>query len=100
MDETHWEAYGTGNYEKCADCMVHCGYEGTAVADTLKHPLKALKVWLGGIDTEAPLAPEIPLDQQRPADFIFDQLVAGAVSDPQRPDHAEAPGPQSRSAAE
>ena len=27
MEETDWDSYGTGNYEKCADCMVHCGYE-------------------------------------------------------------------------
>jgi hypothetical protein len=100
MEETLWEAYGTGNYEKCADCMVHCGYEGTAVADTVRHPLKALKVWLGGIDTKAPLAPEIPLDQQRPADFIFDQLVAGAIIDPQQPGTAGNSGARSRSAAE
>ena len=81
MEETAWQAYGTGNYEKCANCMVHCGYEGTAVTDTVKHPLKALKVALGGIRTEGPLAPEIPLDQQRPADFVFDSLVAEAVED-------------------
>ena len=79
MGETAWQAYGTGNYEKCADCMVHCGYEGTAVADTVKRPLKALKVALKGIDTEAPMAPEIPLDNQRPADLVFDSLVAEAV---------------------
>jgi hopanoid biosynthesis associated radical SAM protein HpnH len=29
MDETDWDAYGTGNYEKCANCMVHSGYEAT-----------------------------------------------------------------------
>ena len=28
MEGTDWDAYGTGNYEKCADCMVHSGYEG------------------------------------------------------------------------
>ena len=39
LEETDWESYGTGNYEKCANCMVHCGYEATAVADTLAHPL-------------------------------------------------------------
>ena len=44
MDETDWDAYGTGNYEKCADCMVHSGYEATAVMDAVKHPLKALGV--------------------------------------------------------
>jgi len=81
MDETPWDAYGTGNYEKCANCMVHCGYEATAVNDTLDHPLKALKVFLAGVGTDGPMAPEIPLDNQRPAEFIFDRLVAGATSD-------------------
>jgi hopanoid biosynthesis associated radical SAM protein HpnH len=31
---TDWDRYGTGRNEKCADCMVHCGYEASAVADT------------------------------------------------------------------
>jgi hypothetical protein len=35
MEETVWEDYGTasGNV-KCANCMVSCGYEPTAVNDT------------------------------------------------------------------
>ena len=61
MEETNWDGYGTGNYEKCADCMVHCGYEPTAVIDTLAHPLRALKVAIKGIETEKPMVPEIPL---------------------------------------
>ncbi len=81
MDETDWPSYGTGNYEKCANCMVHCGYEATAVNDTLAHPLKALKVFLRGVETERPMAPEIPLGRQRPAELVFDRLVAGAVDD-------------------
>ena len=24
---TEWEKYGVGKYEKCANCMVHCGFE-------------------------------------------------------------------------
>ncbi len=75
MDETAWDTYGTGKYEKCADCMVHCGYEATAVRDTVQNPLKALKVFLGGIDINKPMAPEIPLDNQRPAEFVFEGLV-------------------------
>ncbi|HBO80639.1 MAG TPA: hopanoid biosynthesis associated radical SAM protein HpnH, partial [Cupriavidus sp.] len=23
MEDTDWDAYGVGNYEKCANCMVH-----------------------------------------------------------------------------
>jgi len=75
MDETEWEAYGTGNYEKCANCMVHCGYEATAVADTVAHPLKALKVFLSGVRTDGEMAPEVSLENQRPAEFVFEGLV-------------------------
>ena len=75
MASTEWETYGTGNYEKCADCMVHCGYEATAVDDTFAHPLNALKVAVMGPETNAPMAPEIPLDGQRPAEFVFENMV-------------------------
>jgi hopanoid biosynthesis associated radical SAM protein HpnH len=34
LRDTEWENYGTGRNEKCADCMVHCGYEASAVDDT------------------------------------------------------------------
>ena len=34
MDSTSWDDYGTGRNEKCADCMVHCGYGPSAVSDT------------------------------------------------------------------
>ncbi len=75
METTDWDAYGTGKYEKCADCMVHCGFEPTAVADTVAHPLKALKVFLKGVDTEGPMAPEIDLSNQRPAEYMFEKIV-------------------------
>jgi hopanoid biosynthesis associated radical SAM protein HpnH len=75
MEDTDWDAYGTGNYEKCADCMVHSGYEATAVADTVAHPLKALGVALRGVRTGGPMAPDIPLDGQRPADYVFSRHV-------------------------
>lgn len=75
MAETEWDRYGTGNYEKCADCMVHCGYEATAVNDTVARPWRALTVALRGPRTDGPMAPDIPLDNQRPAEFVFDGLV-------------------------
>ena len=75
MEETDWDSYGTGKYEKCAECMVHCGYEATAVADTVANPLKALRVLLRGHETEGPMAPEIPLENQRPAEYIFESNV-------------------------
>ena len=37
LDNTNWDNYGhrSGN-PKCADCMVHCGYEPTAAVDALE----------------------------------------------------------------
>ncbi len=75
MEGTDWDAYGTGNYEKCADCMVHSGYEATAVNDTFSNPLRALKVAMQGIKTEGDMAPEIRLDRQRPAEYVFARHV-------------------------
>lgn len=75
IEETKWEDYGTGNYEKCADCMVHCGYEATAVNDTVSHPLKALKVALFGVDTEKPMVEDISLANQRPAEYVYENLL-------------------------
>ena len=75
MEETDWDAYGTGNYEKCADCMVHSGYEATAVLDTVRHPLKAAAVALRGVRTSGAMAPEIPLAGQRPAQYVFSRHV-------------------------
>lgn len=34
IETTNWDGYGTGRNEQCADCMVHCGYEASAVDDT------------------------------------------------------------------
>jgi hopanoid biosynthesis associated radical SAM protein HpnH len=34
MNDTRWEDYGTGRNERCADCMVHSGYEASAVDET------------------------------------------------------------------
>ena len=47
METTQWEHYGrkSGN-EKCRDCMVHCGYEPTAVNHTFAS-------WRGFRDTVA-----------------------------------------------
>jgi hypothetical protein len=80
METTQWERYGTGNYEKCANCMVHSGYEATAVVDAVRHPLKVLKVAMRGPRTEGAMAPEIPLSNQRPAEYVFGQHVDQALA--------------------
>jgi hopanoid biosynthesis associated radical SAM protein HpnH len=81
MQETDWDLYGTGNYEKCSDCMAHCGYEATAVMDTLANPMKALKTALTGVTTEGPMAPEIPLGNARAAEYMFERVVQSAIAD-------------------
>jgi hopanoid biosynthesis associated radical SAM protein HpnH len=79
MESTDWDKYGTGNYEKCANCMVHSGYEATAVMDSVKHPLKAAVVAMRGPRTDGAMAPEIPLHNQRPAEYVFSRHVEQAM---------------------
>ena len=61
--------------------MVHSGFEASAVADIVKHPLRALGVMLNGVRTEGPMAPDIPVDKQRPAEFVFSKHVDEALAD-------------------
>lgn len=75
MEGTDWDRYGVGKYEKCADCMVHCGFEGTAAADAIRKPWKLAQLALNGIRTEGPFAPDIDLSNQRPADDVFSSHV-------------------------
>jgi hypothetical protein len=71
MEDTNWDNYGVGKYEKCADCMVHCGFEGTAVKESVTKPWKLAKLAVAGIKTSGAMAKDIPIDNQRPADFVF-----------------------------
>jgi hopanoid biosynthesis associated radical SAM protein HpnH len=80
METTDWDRYGTGNYEKCADCMVHSGYEATAVAETVRRPWKAAAQVLRGIRTEGPMAPDVSLARQRPAEYVFSRHVETALA--------------------
>ncbi len=75
MDDTAWDTYGVGKYEKCADCMVHCGFEGTAVMDTFAHPLTALGVAVRGVRTEGAMAKEVSFEKARTAQYVFSDHV-------------------------
>jgi hypothetical protein len=81
MESTDWDSYGVGNYEKCADCMVHSGFEATAVRDTVTNPLKAAMVALRGVRTEGDMAPDVRLDQARPAEYMFSQHVEAKLGE-------------------
>jgi len=59
---------------------VHSGYEATAVMDAVKHPLKALGVAMRGVKTEGEMVPEINMDKQRPAEFVFSRHVEDAMT--------------------
>ena len=81
MDTTEWDKYGTGNYEKCADCMVHSGYESTAVMDAVRNPIKTMVTALRGPELDGPMAPEIDLARQRPADYVFSRHVQDKMAE-------------------
>ena len=61
MEETDWSKWGLGRSLKCADCMMHCGFEATAVNDTFAHPFKALWRTLSGSRTEGAMEPDLAM---------------------------------------
>ena len=80
METTDWDSYGTGRYEKCANCMAHCGYEPTA-ADALISIRSRRSGWRWrGVKTKGPMAPEIAMENQRPAQYVFDSQVQLTLS--------------------
>jgi hopanoid biosynthesis associated radical SAM protein HpnH len=81
METTDWDSYGTGRYEKCANCMAHCGYEPTAAHAAMLHPLATAWTALRGVRTEGPMAPEISLERQRPAQYPFAGHVQTMMAD-------------------
>jgi hopanoid biosynthesis associated radical SAM protein HpnH len=62
IQDTEWDKYGIGNNPKCNNCMAHCGFEGTAVNDAFRHPLKALLTALRGPRVSGPMAPDLALN--------------------------------------
>ncbi|WP_073976070.1 adenosyl-hopene transferase HpnH [Erythrobacter donghaensis] len=92
MEGTDWDRFGLGKYEKCADCMVHCGFEGTAASDAISRPWKLARIALQGIRTEGPMAPDIDLSQARAAQDVYSShveremaLIRAEQGDPARP---------------
>jgi len=53
----------------------------SAVADALDHPLKLLRIAISGVRTDGPMAPEIALDGQRPAEFVFSRHVESKLAE-------------------
>jgi hypothetical protein len=69
------------------------------VRDTVTRPWKAIGVSLRGVRTEGPMAPDIPLDRQRPAAFVFDSNVTQTLSEIRRAEAEEKAGKKAATAA-
>ncbi|MEM9783200.1 MAG: adenosyl-hopene transferase HpnH [Pseudomonadota bacterium] len=80
METTDWDTYGTGNYEKCSDCMAHCGYEPTAANVAFSNPLRMLSLAFRGLRTEGPMAEEIDLSKARRAEEHHGRIVSEEMS--------------------
>jgi hypothetical protein len=93
METTDWDSYGTGRYEKCANCMAHCGYEPTAAHAAVGNPLRIMWTALRGVKTAGAMAPEISLERQRPAQYMFASHVEKMMADVPRRRRAGAEAP-------
>lgn len=46
METTEWDRYGLGKDPRCATCMMHCGFEGSAITEAMSKPkVLAELVW-------------------------------------------------------
>jgi hopanoid biosynthesis associated radical SAM protein HpnH len=79
MDGTDWDDYGVGKYEKCSNCMMHCGFEGTAAKDAMRRPWEFVRLALRGIDTARPMVPDVDLSQARRAVEVHERIVEQEV---------------------
>ena len=79
MDTTDWETYGTGKYEKCADCMAHCGYEPTAANAALSQSVEGD---VGGAARRPHHRPDGARDQSRKPASGAVHLLGGSAEAP------------------
>ena len=86
VEGTDWEQYGVGKYAKCSNCMVHCGFEGTAAAEGIKRPLEFMKVGMKGVRTSGPMAPDVDLSGARPAEDVHAAQVEAEMERIKRED--------------
>jgi hopanoid biosynthesis associated radical SAM protein HpnH len=49
QDKTSWDKYGPGNNPDCTNCMVHCGFEASALKAMLSNPSNFVKTVKGMI---------------------------------------------------
>jgi len=44
FSEDLWERYGVGKDPRCANCLMHCGFESASIYQAVDHPLDAIKM--------------------------------------------------------
>jgi hopanoid biosynthesis associated radical SAM protein HpnH len=49
LSEELWERYGVGKDPRCANCMMHCGFESASIFGALKNPADAYKLVKEGV---------------------------------------------------
>lgn len=79
IDDTEWQHYGAGRNPKCDNCMAHCGYEGTAAEDSLRHPMKAFMASIRGPRTSGAFVSDPPI--------LYDTTKATLSDIPVRVEH-------------
>ena len=75
MEGTDWDQYGVGKYEKCSNCMTHCGFEGTAAAEAIRSLRGRVIVRDRERLTDGPMAPDVDLTRARPAEDVHSTHV-------------------------
>jgi len=73
IEETDWDNYGVGRHRQCAQCMLHSGFEPSAINDMLKRPLKALWLSLRGPRTEGAMASDVSVVMSEPSSKPSDE---------------------------
>lgn len=48
MSDEMWERYGVGKDPRCANCLMHCGFESASIYDAFGNPKAAAKLVVGG----------------------------------------------------
>ena len=48
MSEDTWERYGVGKDPRCANCMMHCGFESASIFGAMKNPKDAIAMARSG----------------------------------------------------
>ncbi len=48
FDEKLWDRYGVGKDPRCANCMMHCGFESASIFSAVSSPKEAIRLIKGG----------------------------------------------------